>query len=57
VEKKTKTIELCYRCVALVEDAYPLRQINGPRTVECEYCGKKRQGGTYEMDLKPKGKG
>lgn len=56
MEKKTKTIELCDRCAALVEDAYPLRQISRPRTVECEYCGKKRQGGTYELDLKPKGR-
>ena len=57
MEKKTKTLELCEWCAAVVGDAYPLRQISRYRTVECEYCGKKRQGGTYEMDLKPKGKG
>lgn len=54
--KTTKTLDLCYRCVALVEDAYPLRRISGFHSVTCEYCGKKRQGGTYELDLKPKGR-
>ena len=56
MEKKTKTLELCDRCAALVLDAYHLRRICGFHSVECEYCGKKRQGGTYELDLKPKGR-
>lgn len=49
-----RTVDLCGRCAALMEDAYTVRRIAGGRDhkCDCQQCGKRRYGGTYEVDKK-----
>jgi len=49
-----KKMDLCGRCAALMMDACDLHKVSGGvnNKVTCAYCGKRRYGGSYEVQPK-----
>lgn len=48
---------LCGRCAAELKAGYDVRKVSGADTkVNCESCGKRRYGGTFEITRKGAGK-
>lgn len=51
-----KKMDLCGACVAKLGEAYNLRKVAGgvDNKVVCSNCGRRRYGGTYEVEVKRK---
>lgn len=51
-----KEIDLCGPCAAKLEDGWKLTKLPKPSNnkVTCGHCGRRRYGGTYRVEKKPK---
>lgn len=51
-----KKMDLCGACAAKLGEAYNLRKVAGgvDNKVVCSNCGRRRYGGTYEVEVKRK---
>ena len=49
-----KQVKLCGKCAALLTDVGTVRRISQGvnEKISCEQCGKRRYGGTYEVETK-----